>query len=200
MYKVGLTGGIGSGKSTVAKVFRSLGVPVYDADIETRKLIDSDPNVIEVYQSLFGERAYVDGKLDRQYVAGIVFNDQDLLKQLESQVHPLVYLHFLDWCEKQEGDLVIKESAILFESGGDRFLNEVITVTAPLELRKARVMKRDGLTEEAIMARVRNQWDDELKIAASTYVIHADERQLVVPQVLEVYRELKQKAAGAFAV
>src|SRR5690606_29674649 len=113
MYKVGLTGGIGSGKSTVAKVFRSLGVPVYDADIETRKLIDSDPNVIEVYQSLFGERAYVDGKLDRQYVAGIVFNDQDLLKQLESQVHPLVYLHFLDWrSEEHTSELQSRENLV----------------------------------------------------------------------------------------
>lgn len=200
MYKVGLTGGIGSGKSTVAKIFRSLGVPVYDTDSEAKRLIDTNPAVIEVYRSLFGEQAYVEGKLDRQYVSGIVFNDPAILKKLETKVHPLVYLHFTDWCEKQEGDLVIKESAILFESGGDKYVNEIITVTAPRELRLARVRKRDGLTDEAIMARVRNQWDDERKIAASTYVIYADERRLVVPQVLEVYRELQQKVSGVFEV
>ena len=194
MYKVGLTGGIGSGKSSVAKIFRSLGLPVYDTDKEAKVLIEKHPKIRTCYKSLFGDDIYTEMGLNRAKVAKIVFNDSFKLKELEKVVHPIVFKHFVGWCSLQNSNIVIKENAILFESGGAAFLDDIITISAPLELRVERVMKRDGVSAGDVMARVNKQWSDDKKIALSKYVIYADDTVLVTPQVIALVDELKAEA------
>lgn len=169
---IGLTGGIGSGKTTVANLFRSYGIPVYIADEEAKKLLDTD-NITKSIIRAFGESIINDDTIDRKKLAAIVFNNPDKLAKLNSIVHPAVRKHFLDWVkENQKFPILIKEAAILFESGNDKDCDAIITVTAPIQTRIARVMERDKSSREDIVKRIENQWSDERKIAQSDYVIH----------------------------
>ena len=168
---IGLTGGIGSGKTTIAKHFASLGVPVYIADDEAKKLMDN-PEIITELKSIFGDEIIENEKIDRKALAQIVFKNPRKLKKLNSIIHPAVKLHFENWLHSHKNHpIIIKEAAILFESGSYKDCDAIITVTSPLEERINRVMKRDNTSRESILHRINNQWTDEQRISKSDYVI-----------------------------
>lgn len=169
--KVGLTGGIGSGKTTVAGFFRELGIPVYIADAEAKKIMDSSPEVRAEIISLLGRKAYQNQLPDRKYIASRVFKDEKLLGSLNKIIHPRVHADFEEWAKKQEAPYVIYEAAILFEHGGDKRCDYSILVTAPKEERIKRVMKRDGVSREMVEARMRNQWPEEEKMKLADFII-----------------------------
>jgi len=169
---VGLTGGIGSGKTTVAKLFHKLGVPIYVSDIEAKKIMITNEKVIVAIKNLLGDATYDDNnKLNRSYISEKVFKDKSLLNDLNSIVHPAVAEDFLNWYKIQDSEYVIKESAILFESGSFKNCEVVITVTAPLEDRINRVVLRDNVTKKQVLHRVMNQLSDEDKIDRSNFII-----------------------------
>ncbi len=171
MKIVGLTGGIGSGKTTVAKQFQALGIPVYIADDEAKKLMNRSKIIKRKLIALFGDEAYKDNTLNRPFLADKIFNNAENLEKMNAVVHPKVASHFKNWLKKQTTPYVLKESAILFENGAYKDCDLIITVTAPLELRKKRLLKRDNTTLEKIQAIVNNQWSDESKISKSHFVI-----------------------------
>lgn len=188
MIKVGLTGGIGSGKSTVAKIFQEMGVPVFISDEEAKQIQDSSAAVKAAIIALLGNEIYTaEGKLDRAQTAAAVFSDKEKLKQLNAIVHPAVAEAFRLFCEKyKDAPYVIKEAAILFETGLNKQLDKMITVTAPDELRIKRVMERDGADEDAIRKRFSNQMPQEEKAGLSDFVIVNDEKELLLPQVVKI--------------
>ena len=189
MLKIGLTGGLGSGKSTVAHIFEVLGIPVYHADAASKRLMNDDDKVKADVQNAFREDVYIDGKLNRKYLSEIVFNDKIKLELLNSIVHPATLLDAEDWLNKQTTPYAIKEAALIFESGSDKFLDLVIGVKSPLPLRLQRAMKRDNITSEEAMARIEKQMDEETKINLCNFVIVNDEQQMVIPQVLELHQK-----------
>ena len=192
MKVVGITGGIGSGKSTVCKIFELLGIPVYQADERARMLCNTHPDIRHDVSALFGDEAYVNGQYNRVYIAGKVFGHPELLASLNAIIHPRVATDFESWClQWKHVPFVLKEAAILFESGAYRQVDKVITVTAPVDLRLQRVIKRDGIDARQVMARMNNQWSDEAKMERSQFVVHCDEIQMVIPQVLNIYQQLK---------
>ena len=191
MY-VGLTGGIGSGKSTVAAYFRELGVPVYDSDRRARDLMETDGLLREGIVKLFGPGAYRKGGLNRSYIASRVFEDKPLLQALNNLVHPAVRRDFHSWAERQDAPYVVQEAAILFENGGYRAFDRMILVTAPREERIRRVMQRDGTPREAVEARMENQWDTSRKIPLADYVIENTNLGKTRRQVVRIHRELLQ--------
>lgn len=189
---IGLTGGIGSGKSTVAGFFRELGVPVYIADDEAKKLMDT-PEMIKKIQSVFEENISEDNKLDKKKIAEIVFSAPQQLEKLNSIVHPVVRNHFLSWVEAHNHEsFVIKEAAILFESGSYRDCDKIILVTAPEEIRIKRVMNRDNVTKEQVLERIANQWSDEKKIPLSDYIVQNTDIEEVRKKVSEILKELNK--------
>lgn len=190
MKIVGLTGGIGSGKSTIAKMFQDLGVAVYIADHEAKLLMHSHPEVKKQIIDLLGADAYQDGVLNRPYVAGKVFKDKTLLAGLNAIVHPAVAEHFLTWKSQQSGHYVIKEAAILFENEGYKKCDYTILVTAPQEVRVQRVIQRDATTREEVLARIQNQWDDTQKIPLSDFVIENINLQMTRDQVEKIHLEI----------
>lgn len=168
---IGLTGGIGSGKSSIAKHIESLGIPVYIADTEAKKILDT-ADVIAKVIALFGDDILENGKIDRKKIAELVFQDPEKLKKYNAIIHPEVYLHFQNWVKQHNNyPLVVKEAAILFESGSYKDCDKIILVTAPKENRIQRVMKRDAVTREAVEQRMSHQWDDETKKSMSDFVI-----------------------------
>lgn len=171
MTIVGLTGGIGSGKTTVAKVFEQLGVPVYIADEEAKKLMGRSKIIKRKLVQLFGAEAYINEELNKPFIANIIFNDKTYLEKMNAIIHPRVAKHFQKWVQKQEAPYVIKEVAILFENEGYKQCNFVITVTAPKDLRIKRLLLRDTTTEAKIEAIMSNQWTDEKKVKLSHFVI-----------------------------
>ena len=189
--KIGVTGGIGSGKSTVCRFFEVLGVPVYDSDVRAKQLIHTNADLIRLYKSFFGEDIYVNGRLNRAKVADLLFRDPSLLKRVEAAVHPLVRADFEAWANNQNCGLVINEAAVLFEGGSYKFMDKIITVVAPVDLRIQRVKRRDNASSEAIRSRMNNQWCDEQRIARSDFTVFADDRQVVIPQILKIWDVLK---------
>jgi len=188
---IGLTGGIGSGKTTVAKEFEALGVPVYIADTEARKIMDV-PETIQLIQEEFGNSIFDEGILNREKLAKIVFDNPEKLQKLNSIVHPLVKKHFEEWVHKNRNFVfVIKETAILFESGSYLDCDKIIAVVAPLEIRIQRVLARDNSDYESIMKRVNNQWTDDMRIEKSDYVIENINLENTIDQVNTLYNELK---------
>ncbi len=190
---IGLTGGIGTGKTMVAEYFKSLGIPVYIADKEARQLMTSD-NIINALSNEFGKEILENGILNREKLAQLVFNDSKKLQKLNSIVHPEVKKHFDNWVEKHKNSpFVVKEAAILFESGSYKYCDTIITVTAPLETRLQRVMKRDKTDRESVLKRIENQWTDEQRIAKSNYVIHNLSVESTKKQVDEILKKLKNQ-------
>jgi dephospho-CoA kinase len=182
---IGLTGGIGSGKTMVAKYIESLGIPVYIADEEARKLMDSQ-EIINKISTAFGDGILDNGNLDRKKLANLVFDNPAKLRKLNSIVHPQVKKHFDTWVkENKDHPLVVKEAAILFETGGDAYCDAVITVTAPLETRLQRVIERDKTNRESVLKRMESQWTDEQRVAKSDYIIHNI-------TVKETYKQIEQ--------
>jgi len=190
MLKIGLTGGIGSGKSTVARVFEVLGIPVYYADDAAKRLMNENAELKEQIKKKFGSGIYTDGRLDRKQLAGIVFNDPGKLEQLNALVHPATLADAEAWLQKQKTHYAIKEAALIFESGAHKFLDKVIGISAPSPLRIQRAMKRDHASREEVIARMSKQLDEDIKMRLCDFVITNDEQQLVIPQVLAVHAEL----------
>ncbi len=191
MKYVGLTGGIGSGKSTVGKIFSALGVPVYNADLEARWLSDNDPVIIDGLVALFGADIYRAGVLQRPVLAGYVFNDANLLQKVNAIIHPVVESHFLAWAARQEhAPYVVKEAAILVENGGYQRVDHLILVVAPEALRVQRVQRRDGVSYDQVKARINNQMRDDQKMKFADSVVYCDEHHLVIPQVINIHQKL----------
>jgi|SRR6185437_15935033 len=190
MLKLGITGGIGSGKSVVCAIFQCLGVPVFRADDESRRLLNEDTAVKNEVIKLFGPSIIIDGKPDRKKIAAIVFADKEKLSQLNAIIHPAVRRSFEQWVSKQPSQVIIEEAAIMFESGAYKNLDAVLVVTAPEKLRIERVMSRDGVTEAEVKRRMENQISDEEKIKRANYVVVNDGVTMLIPTVLEIYKSL----------
>ncbi|HEX6916294.1 MAG TPA: dephospho-CoA kinase [Chitinophagaceae bacterium] len=190
MLKVGLTGGIGSGKSVVAEVFGVLGIPVFDADSAARELMEHDTELISAIIREFGEATYQDGKLNRKYLAAQVFGNEYKLARLNALVHPAAIRAALDWADKQQAPYVIKEAALMFEAGSASSLEYVIGVYAPKNLRIQRVMDRSSMTRAEVLERMQNQVDDNIKMRLCDFVIVNDEQQMILPQVLKIHEQL----------
>ncbi|MFC7358562.1 dephospho-CoA kinase [Jejudonia soesokkakensis] len=190
MKIVGLTGGIGSGKTTVAAMFSELGVPVYIADIEARALTNRSKVIKRKIIELLGNKSFKDQELDRDYVAGIVFKDSEKLEALNSIIHPRVARHFKKWVAKQDGEYCIKEAAILFENGGYKQCDATILVTAPEEIRITRVLQRDTTTKQAIQERMNAQWTDAKKIKLATYCIENINLEATQKEVKKIHKKL----------
>lgn len=189
--RVGITGGIGSGKTYVCQLLTHLGYPVYYADEEAKAITESNNLVVEAIKKLFGENIYAQGKLNRKEVAIRVFSNPQELAKLNAIVHPAVAESFERWCSKHsDARLVFKEAAILFETGLYKELDKNILVTAPLDIRIQRVMERDKVTRDEVAARMANQMNDEEKAQLADYTIVNDNQNLVLPQVLKIVREL----------
>ncbi|MBL7473668.1 dephospho-CoA kinase [Robertkochia sediminum] len=187
---VGLTGGIGSGKSTVAGMFRDLGVPVFIADQEAKSIMDHDQEVKEAICALLGKEAYHDDGPDRAYIASVVFKDREMLDKLNGIIHPAVHKRFDTWYKAQKAPYVIYEAAILFEQGGNEKCDKVILVTAPREIRISRVTKRDRASREQVLERMNNQWPDEKKIPLADIVIEnieLEETLRIVKNIHQLY-------------
>lgn len=190
MIKVGITGGIGSGKSIVAKILTVIGFPVFDSDTEAKLLMVNNRNVIQQVKEVFGEEAYIDKQLNRKYLADKIFNNEELKEQLNAIVHPAVRQEFEDWSNRQDSSLVFNEAAILFEIGRYKDFDYTILVTAPEELRIQRVIDRDKTTRKEVLKRMENQWKDEEKKALASFVINNDNEELVTLQVESILRSL----------
>ena len=190
MKKIGITGGIGSGKTYVAAVFQSLGIPIFFADIQAKKLMTSSEKLIKLLKEEFGYEIYKDADLNKEKLSSIVFSNYDKLQKLNSLVHPIVKEEFNNWCKKQTSPYVIKEAAILFESKSNLGLDAVICVSAPLELRMKRLLKRDNFNEKEINQRIENQILQEDKEKQSDYIIVNDEKDLLLPQIIKIHKEL----------
>ena len=187
---VGLTGGIGSGKTYVAQLFENLGVPIYIADVEAKKIMNANNEVKKAISVLFGNEAYQNGTLNRKYIAHQVFTNKVLLNKLNAIVHPAVANHFEAWYKAQNCDFVIKESAILFETGGDKKCDHTILVIAPKNIRIQRVMDRDNISEKEVIERMKNQWDDGKKIKLASYIIENIDSFYVKKQVKKIFLTL----------
>jgi dephospho-CoA kinase len=195
MLKIGLTGGIGSGKTTVGKLFELLNVPVYYADEASKRLYHTDEALKAAMIKHFGADVYSNGQLDRSRLAQLVFNAPEKLELLNSLVHPPTLRDAEQWIARQTAPYIIKEAALLFETGSAGQLDYVIGVTAPVHLRIKRVMDRDQVSREQVQHRMDRQMDENIKMRLCDFIIHNDEQQLVIPQVLQLHREFLQKAA-----
>lgn len=190
MKIVGLTGGIGAGKSIISLVFKILGVPVYDSDKRAKELYTESLELQEKMKSHFGNEVYILDQINRPFLANIVFNNPSELKILNQLVHPLLQKDFEDWTALQNSKYVIKEAAILIESGGYQFCDEVINVVAPIDLRVVRVMQRDNASEEQVLSRIKSQISEEERGAYSSFVVHNDGAHSVIEQVLTIHGNL----------
>lgn len=193
MIIVGLTGGIGSGKTTVAKQFRAHGIPVYIADDEAKKLVNRSKVIKRKLIALFGENAYIDDELNRPFISKAIFNNKPYLEQMNAIVHPKVARHFMRWLTKQKSPYVIKESAILFESGSYKQCNLIILVTAPKEIRVKRLLLRDNTTKDKIKAIMDNQLPDKELIERSDFIILNDTIISAKNQVDKVHAQILKK-------
>ena len=192
---VGITGGIGAGKSLVAEIFQHLGIPVYNADNRAKWLMVHDKELVEGIHRLFGSEAYLpDGSLNRKHLSATAFGQPELLNQLNQLVHPVTGRDFIHWSEQHGRDghhVVAKEAAILFESGAYQACDTVVTVYAPQAVRIRRVMDRDGVTQDEVLARIRRQWPEWKKIRRSLYLVVNDGTHPLIPQVMEIVRQIR---------
>ncbi len=192
MFKVGITGGIGSGKSTICNFFRVLGIPVFEADTEAKKLINSSSAIRSKLIIQFGEDIYLpDHTINRKKLAELIFNSPFLLEKVNSIVHPEVRRHFHEWCEKQTSPYIVHEAAIMFESGFYKMMDETILITAPENIRIQRVLDRENTTEEDVKNRILKQWTDEEKMKLATYIINNNNEELIIPQLIELDKKFK---------
>ncbi len=194
MLHIGVTGGIGAGKSTVCRVFEILGIPVFYADEESKQLL-SDPIVKLEVMKLLGVNVYLDEVADRKKIAHIVFNNKETLKSFNAIMHPAVNRRFKSWLYQQRDvPYIIKEAALIFETGIEKDLNKVIVVAAHMDLRIRRIQSRDGITEEQALLRMQNQWPQEEKIRLADFIINNNDEQPIIPQVLTLHEKLTAMA------
>jgi len=192
MIKVGITGGIGSGKSTICHFFRTIGIPVFEADTEAKKLINSSEAIKNQLIAEFGGDIYLPNQLiDRKKLAGLIFNSPTLLEKVNRIIHPEVRVYFNKWVELQKSPYIIHEAAIMFESGFYQMMDYTILVTAPEAERIARVMKRENSTEESVRARMEKQWTDEQKMELASFIIKNDNSELVIPKLIELDKRFR---------
>ncbi|WP_207493825.1 dephospho-CoA kinase [Aridibaculum aurantiacum] len=194
MLKIGLTGGIGSGKTAVAKIFEVLGIPVFYADAQAKEIMTKDKALVAAITGEFGAEVYTDGVLNRPYLANVVFNDPFKLEKLNAIVHPATIRAADAWMAEQKAPYVIKEAALLFEAGSAGHLDLIIGVYAPQHLRMKRVMDRDGVTRDEVIARMNRQIQETVKMRLCDHVVVNDEQQLVIPQVLALHKQFLQLA------
>jgi len=187
---VGVTGGIGSGKTTIIKAFEDLGVPSYIADVRAKELMNEDKELVQRIKQNFGENVYNNGKLDPAYLADIVFKDKDALKLLNSMVHPAVRKDFKSWLNKQRSKLVVYESALIFEHGQENNFDYIILVTAPVELRIDRVVKRNKTSKEEVLRRINNQMPDEEKANKSNFIINNLNNNDYKQDIINIYNKI----------
>lgn len=192
MKIIGLTGGIGSGKSTVADLFEIIGIPVYNSDLEAKKIMQSNPDVIQEIISLLGTESYLNKTLNRKYISEIVFNNKKILQALNNIVHPRVFVDFNRWLslQKSQFNYILKESALLLDVREQQNVDAIITVFCPLEIRISRLMLRDQSTKEVIVQRINNQRKEKELIDAADYLIINDERHSIIQQVLDIHNKL----------
>ena len=188
--KLGITGGIGSGKTSVCRVFTILGIPVFSADPEARRIMNDHPDIIRGINSIAGKDLYPDGSLNSAELAALIFNDPAKLQQVNSLVHPVVFQYFIEWARIQTAPYVIMEAAILFESGASELVDRIATVVAPVEERIRRVTLRNKLTEEQVRERIKNQMDDPTRISMSDYVINNAENEMIIPVILNIHEDI----------
>jgi dephospho-CoA kinase len=194
MFKLGLTGGIGSGKTLVCQIFETLGVPVYYADSAARELMNTDAGLVSGIRKMFGDEAFGKDGLNRQYLADNVFGDHAKLSALNHLVHPAVRRDFIRWAAGQEGAAyVIEEAAILFESGASAGMDLTVLVYAPEDVRISRVMKRDAITQEAVRRRMEHQMSEEQKMELADRVLVNDGSRMILPQVIDLHNELLKR-------
>ncbi|MBS1780665.1 MAG: dephospho-CoA kinase [Bacteroidetes bacterium] len=189
MLKVGITGGIGSGKSVVCQVFQTLGIPVFNADDAARHLMEHDAELIASVKKLFGDDIYINGKPNRERIASLVFSKQELLQELNKLMHPATIQYGKDWMLQQTTPYVIKEAAIFFESGSYKEMDVMVGVYAPKEIRLERALKRSGVSEAKILERMANQMNEEEKMSRCDYVITNDSKTAIIPQVMELHHQ-----------
>lgn len=190
--RIGLTGGIGSGKSTVAKIFETLGIPVFDADTAAKNIMNEDKLLKQKVKDLFGNQSYEDGTLNRKYIASIVFNDVLKLEQLNALIHPATITTAHEWATKQTTPYTVKEAALFFESGSATGIDYIIGVYAPQHLRIQRVMQRDNISREEVLSRLNKQIDEEMKMKLCDFVVVNDEQHLLLPQVIALHEKFIQ--------
>jgi len=183
MKVIGLTGGIGSGKSTVSRLFETMGIPVYTADTESKKLVNISPQIREQLVAAFGPQLYKNGEIDKAMLASLIFGNEENLRYANSVIHPAVFDDFRQWAEQQTQSFVVIESAILFDSGFYKSVDVTVNVSAPLEMRIRRVEERDKVSRESIEARISSQMSEEERNRLSDYTIFNDERHALLPQV-----------------
>jgi dephospho-CoA kinase len=194
--KIGLTGGIGSGKTTVAQIFETLGIPVYYADDAAKRIMNESEELRLQLVQHFGKETYIDNKLNRPYLASQVFNNEEKLALLNSLVHPLTIADSEQWMLKQSSPYTLKEAALVFESDVWKHLDKVIGVSAPYELRLQRTMHRDNLNEAAVQDRMNRQMNEDEKMKRCDFVIYNDDQQLLIPQVIALHEKLVSLAAA----
>ena len=188
--KIGVTGGIGSGKTSVCRVLNVLGIPVFSADNVAKEVLDIDTGIILRINTIAGKNLYENGSLDKAELARMIFNNKRLLEKVNALVHPVVFSRFREWHKKQTAPYTIMEAAILFESGAAAMVDGIITVVAPIEERVNRVIHRNNLTREQVMDRMRNQMDDTERIKKSDFVIQNSENDMIIPQVLRIHESI----------
>ncbi|HYX09560.1 MAG TPA: dephospho-CoA kinase [Bacteroidales bacterium] len=195
MLKIGLTGGIGSGKSLVAKIFLDLEVPVYPADERAKSIYNTNDSVKREIINLLGQSVYQDNKINRKKLAALIFRNKNLLEKVNQIVHPAVRGDFEDWCRQYtDKKYVLQEAAILFESGSNKHMDYIISVDAPVEVRIKRVMDRDGMPREQVLERINHQMEDKERNELSDFIIYNDGTRLLLPQVLEIHQKIKEIA------
>jgi dephospho-CoA kinase len=192
MVIVGITGGIGSGKSVISKLLMAMGYPVYDSDAEAKKIMQTDLSVIKELQLEFGESTYINSQLNKQHIAREVFGNPERLRALNAIVHPAVKRHFQAWAKHQSSSVVFLETAILFESGFNSETHKVILVTAPLDIRIERVLRRDQCTPKQVMQRIAQQWTEEAKALQSNFIIVNDGLHSLIKQTEKIISDLTQ--------
>lgn len=192
--RLGVTGGIGSGKTTVCRIFRVLGVPVFVADVAARQLMNTDHAIRKEINAITGEDLYTSGELDRKELARLIFNKQELLRRVNAVVHPAVLRIFDEWAEKSESPYVIMEAAILFEARADTMVDRVAAISAPVEERIARVMGRNDLSREEVMERINNQLEDDEREEQSYYVINNADNEMIIPEILKIHDDMLRLA------
>jgi len=194
MLKVAITGGIGSGKSLVCQVFKTLGIPIFDADAVSNQLVEHDAALKTAIIELFGKEAYKNNIYNRKYIASIVFSQAEMLQALNALVHPKAIEAAKQWFEKQQSPYAIKEAAILFESNSEKDIDIIIGVTAPEQIRIERVMQRTGYSKEEVIKRMQQQMPDEEKMAKCNYVIQNNDTDAILPQILQIHQQLINKS------
>ena len=195
MIKLGITGNIGSGKSTISEFFSVLGIPVYDADSRAKWLMNNHSDLRDGIKALFGNESYLpDLTLNRKYIASIVFHDKSKIEALNALVHPAVRDDFNSWASQQNAKYILKEAALLIESNSYQDLDELILVKCPIDIRIERTMKRDAVDRSSVEARIQNQMKEEDKIPYANYFINNDGTELIIPQVLQIHHKILEKS------